>query len=81
MVSAAFGIGISLVFWPLFLRLLGFADGSCQAGALLCINCAMTDSTAELTLRFPYLAGLNERQREAVLAQDGPVLVREEVIW
>ena len=35
----------------------------------------MHDSTAELELRFPYFAGLNDRQREAVLAQDGPVLV------
>jgi len=35
----------------------------------------MHDSTAELDLRFPYFAGLNDRQREAVLAQDGPVLV------
>src|SRR5262245_26299675 len=35
----------------------------------------MNDSTIELDLKFPYLAGLNERQREAVLAQDGPVLV------
>jgi ATP-dependent DNA helicase UvrD/PcrA len=35
----------------------------------------MTDSAPELDLRYPYLAGLNERQREAVLAQDGPVLV------
>jgi len=35
----------------------------------------MNDSNTELDLRFPYLAGLNDRQREAVLAQDGPVLV------
>ncbi|MEZ5830229.1 MAG: UvrD-helicase domain-containing protein [Dongiaceae bacterium] len=35
----------------------------------------MTDSVPDLDLKFPYLAGLNERQREAVLAQDGPVLV------
>ena len=35
----------------------------------------MTESTLELDLRFPYFAGLNDRQREAVLAQDGPVLV------
>jgi DNA helicase-2/ATP-dependent DNA helicase PcrA len=35
----------------------------------------MTDSVLDLELRFPYLAGLNDRQREAVLAQDGPVLV------
>ncbi|HKP25067.1 MAG TPA: UvrD-helicase domain-containing protein, partial [Dongiaceae bacterium] len=35
----------------------------------------MNDSALELDLRFPYLAGLNDRQREAVLAQDGPVLV------
>jgi DNA helicase-2/ATP-dependent DNA helicase PcrA len=35
----------------------------------------MTDSALELELRFPYLAGLNDRQRAAVLAQDGPVLV------
>src|SRR5215475_15727432 len=44
-----------------------------------CIRSAMpntmTDSNAELDHRFPYLAGLNDRQREAVLAQDGPVLV------
>ncbi|HEU4827295.1 MAG TPA: UvrD-helicase domain-containing protein, partial [Dongiaceae bacterium] len=36
---------------------------------------AMTDSTTDLDLRFPYFAGLNDRQRAAVLAQDGPVLV------
>jgi len=35
----------------------------------------MTESTLELDLKFPYFAGLNDRQREAVLAQDGPVLV------
>jgi DNA helicase-2/ATP-dependent DNA helicase PcrA len=35
----------------------------------------MNDSNTELDLRFPYFAGLNDRQREAVLAQDGPVLV------
>jgi DNA helicase-2/ATP-dependent DNA helicase PcrA len=35
----------------------------------------MNDSALELDLRFPYFAGLNDRQREAVLAQDGPVLV------
>jgi DNA helicase-2/ATP-dependent DNA helicase PcrA len=35
----------------------------------------MSESTTELELKFPYLAGLNDRQREAVLAQDGPVLV------
>ncbi len=35
----------------------------------------MTTSTTELELKFPYLVGLNDRQREAVLAQDGPVLV------
>ncbi|HET6619647.1 MAG TPA: UvrD-helicase domain-containing protein, partial [Dongiaceae bacterium] len=35
----------------------------------------MTESTTELDLRFPYFAGLNDRQRAAVLAQDGPVLV------
>jgi DNA helicase-2/ATP-dependent DNA helicase PcrA len=35
----------------------------------------MNDSNTELDLRFPYVAGLNDRQREAVLAQDGPVLV------
>ncbi|MGH6893170.1 MAG: ATP-dependent helicase [Dongiaceae bacterium] len=35
----------------------------------------MQDSTIELDLKFPYFAGLNDRQREAVLAQDGPVLV------
>jgi len=41
----------------------------------MCIRFAMTESTLELDLRFPYFAGLNDRQREAVLAQDGPVLV------
>ncbi|MBA4097767.1 MAG: DNA helicase II [Rhodospirillum sp.] len=41
----------------------------------MCIKFAMTESTLELDLRFPYFAGLNDRQREAVLAQDGPVLV------
>ncbi|HET6156925.1 MAG TPA: UvrD-helicase domain-containing protein [Dongiaceae bacterium] len=35
----------------------------------------MNDSTIELDLKFPYLAGLNDRQRDAVLTQDGPVLV------
>ncbi|HJT14872.1 MAG TPA: UvrD-helicase domain-containing protein [Dongiaceae bacterium] len=35
----------------------------------------MNDSALDLDLKFPYLAGLNDRQREAVLAQDGPVLV------
>jgi DNA helicase-2/ATP-dependent DNA helicase PcrA len=35
----------------------------------------MNDSALELDLKFPYFAGLNDRQREAVLAQDGPVLV------
>ena len=35
----------------------------------------LTKSTSELDLRFPYFAGLNDRQREAVLALDGPVLV------
>lgn len=30
---------------------------------------------SDLELKFPYFAGLNERQTEAVLAQDGPVLV------
>ena len=35
----------------------------------------MTESTLELDLKFPYFTGLNDRQREAVLAQDGPVLV------
>jgi DNA helicase-2/ATP-dependent DNA helicase PcrA len=35
----------------------------------------MSDSAPDLDHGFPYLAGLNERQREAVLAQDGPVLV------
>ena len=41
----------------------------------MCIKFAMTESMLELDLRFPYLAGLNDPQREAVLAQDGPVLV------
>ncbi len=35
----------------------------------------MNDSALDLELKYPYLAGLNDRQREAVLAQDGPVLV------
>ena len=35
----------------------------------------MTESIAEISLKYPYLDGLNDRQREAVLAQDGPVLV------
>jgi len=35
----------------------------------------MNESALDLDLQFPYLAGLNDRQREAVLAQDGPVLV------
>jgi DNA helicase-2/ATP-dependent DNA helicase PcrA len=35
----------------------------------------MNDSAFDLELKYPYLAGLNDRQREAVLAQDGPVLV------
>ena len=35
----------------------------------------MNESAPDLDLQFPYLAGLNDRQREAVLAQDGPVLV------
>ncbi|WP_119300229.1 ATP-dependent helicase [Dongia deserti] len=35
----------------------------------------MTDSALELDLKYPYFAGLNDRQRDAVLAQDGPVLV------
>ena len=35
----------------------------------------MNDSRLELDLKYPYFAGLNDRQREAVLAQDGPVLV------
>jgi DNA helicase-2/ATP-dependent DNA helicase PcrA len=35
----------------------------------------MTESMLELDLKFPDFAGLNDRQREAVLAQDGPVLV------
>jgi len=35
----------------------------------------MTESPLELDLKFPYFNGLNDRQREAVLAQDGPVLV------
>ncbi len=41
----------------------------------MCIKFAMTELTLELDLKFPYFAGLNDRQREAVLAQDGPVLV------
>jgi DNA helicase II / ATP-dependent DNA helicase PcrA len=32
-------------------------------------------SMSDLELKFPYFAGLNDRQTEAVLAQDGPVLV------
>ena len=35
----------------------------------------MTESTDITALNAPYLAGLNDRQREAVLAIDGPVLV------
>ncbi len=35
----------------------------------------MTDSTDISTLSAPYLGGLNDRQREAVLALDGPILV------
>ncbi|HWA51113.1 MAG TPA: UvrD-helicase domain-containing protein [Dongiaceae bacterium] len=30
---------------------------------------------SDLVLKYPYFAGLNDRQTEAVLAQDGPVLV------
>jgi len=41
----------------------------------MCIRFAMTESPLELDLKFPYFNGLNDRQREAVLAQDGPVLV------
>src|SRR5690349_7691806 len=36
---------------------------------------AMSESPEQLALQFPYFEGLNEPQREAVLAQDGPVLV------
>src|SRR5690606_23229417 len=47
----------------------------CQARTAPCITGAMTESIAEISLKYPYLDGLNDRQREAVLAQDGPVLV------
>src|SRR5688572_3638475 len=54
-------------------------DLSCQAVATMCINCGMPDSPipsmSDLELKFPYFAGLNDRQTEAALAQDGPVLV------
>src|SRR5262245_42032430 len=35
----------------------------------------MSSEAADSAERHPYFAGLNDRQREAVLAQDGPVLV------
>ena len=57
------------------IRVFGRGDLPCQAALPTCIRSARNESTSALDLQFPYLAGLNDRQREAVLAQDGPVLV------